>query len=257
MENDYELYLQKWIHGIHSEIEYWDRYMATKGYGDTDGYNKYTAMERPFALEEHLRLPETSFIDVGSGPFSICGTKTDKTKLDFKAVDMMASVYQALKTRYGITTEVTPAFALMECLTEQFGTERFDIVHVSNALDHTFDPMYTILQLVAICRTGGQVILQHHQNEAEAAQYNGLHQWNCTLQNGKFEIWNMHRTIDVAEELGNIAEIYIERHAPLDKVLLTKKKAFALDPNPNRFLFESAIVQALQTGILKKHFTES
>ena len=254
MQNKYELFIRKWINGIQAELEYWEQYIATKGYGKTEEYDQYTAKERPFILEDDLWLPETDFIDVGSGPFSICGTRTKKTNLHFMAVDMMAPIYQSIKFQYGLTTEIEPKFAIMECLSEQFGYESFDIVHISNALDHTFDPISTIEQLLAICRVGGKVILQHHQNEAEAAHYNGLHQWNCTLQKGKFEIWNNVLCIDVAEKLGDAVDIYLERHAPMDKVILTKKKYYSPQKNPYRYLFEFAIVQELQKRIIEDYY---
>ena len=254
MKENYEFFIRNWIKGIRSELQYWEQYIVTKGYGETEEFYRYTASERPFILENDIWLRETDFIDIGSGPFSLCGTKTTRTDLHFQAVDMLAPIYRAIKQHYGLITEVNPEFAIMECLSEQFGYECFDIVHISNALDHTFDPMTTIEQLLAICRIGGKVILQHHQNEAEAAKYDGLHQWNCTLQNGKFEIWNKELRIDVAENLGDSVEIYLERHAPMDKVVLTKKKAYIPHNNPYRYLFEAAIVQELQRRITEEYF---
>lgn len=42
----------------------------------------------------------------------------------------------------------------------------FDVVHMSNALDHCFDPIFGLMQLISVCKIGGKVILRHNENEA-------------------------------------------------------------------------------------------
>ncbi len=251
---EYSAFVTRWLQGIKSELKYWDGYIATKGYGDIDDFNAYTAVKRPFVYDNIFSQKNTSFIDVGSGPFSTCGTCTTKTNLQFIAVDMMAPIYSAIKEKYNLQTEVTPQFTIVERLASQFGLEQFDIVHMSNSLDHTFDPMAGIWQLLGVCKVNGTVILEHHQNEAEAAAYDGLHQWNCTLQNGKFEIWNRETTIDVASELGDLVDITLERHAPMDTVIFKKKKTFKLETNPKDFIFEKILIEELERRILKEYF---
>lgn len=254
MIGDYEKFIDRWMNGIRSELEYWDQYIETRGYGNDEEFREYTAMKRPFILDDDLELPYSKVIDVGSGPFSICGTMSKKGKIDFKAVDIMAPIYERVKERFGLSTEVKPEFAILEELASSLGVEQFDIVHISNALDHTFDPMRGIWQLLAICKVSGKIILQHHQNEAEAAGYNGLHQWNCTLQNGKFEIWNKEKVIDVAAELMDVADITFERHAPMDKVVIRKLKPFYVHQDMNQYLFDKALVQAFEHGVVEEYY---
>lgn len=254
MSTDYVKFIDRWMKGISSELEYWDQYIATQGYGDTQDFLNYTAKERPFLLDDDLELSVSKVIDVGSGPFSLCGTISKNGIIDFTAVDLMAPIYKSVKARYNLETEVCPEFAILEKLASQFGVEQFDIVHISNALDHTYDPMEGIWQLLAICKVSGKVILQHHQNEAEAAKYDGLHQWNCTLQNGKFEIWNKEVVIDVAEELKGLVEITFERHAPMDKVIMRKVKSFDIPQNMNQFLFDKALIQEIEQRIMEDYY---
>ena len=251
--NAYKDYVLKWISGIQNEIDYWDSYMETRGalYQKEAEFKEYTDLNRTFLLENEISAPVVHVLDVGSGPFSTCGLKTDQAKLHLTAVDMLSPVYQQLKRQHGIQSDITPVFGLMDTLEQQFGAETYDIVHISNALDHTFDPMMAIWQLLAVCKIGGKLILEHHQNEAEAAGYQGLHQWNCTLENGKFEIWNLSDRIDVAKNVGDYANFYLERHAPLDKVVITKLRSSPCIQNPHFCLLIEEIMKALELQILQ------
>ena len=82
-EQAYNDYLTAWLNGIEYEINFWDNFIQTKGkdFNTTEEqWKNYIAYERPFTLNDDLFLEETNFLDVGSGPFSSCGTKKEKTK---------------------------------------------------------------------------------------------------------------------------------------------------------------------------------
>ena len=85
---------------------------------------------------------EIQFIDVGSGPFSRCGIATEKVKLEGIAVDPLADIYTILKKKNGLENGIDLRIGFVELLDKQFEKNIFDLVHMSNALDHSFDPVF-------------------------------------------------------------------------------------------------------------------
>lgn len=207
---EYNCYFEQWLHGISSEVRFWDKLMATKGAclgADAEEiFSLRCSFDAPFALERDLEWKETNFLDIGSGPFSRCGVKTDKSILKIQAMDPLAAAYDMLKEKHGIATPIVPETGLVEIVDELYPEESFHIVHMSNALDHCFDPLTGIKKMLYITKTGGKLILRHNENEAEHAHYKGLHQWNIHLtKSGQFEIWRPDLSINVQRELAGYA----------------------------------------------------
>ena len=75
------------------------------------------------------------------------------------------------------------------------------MVYMRNSLDHSFDPLRGLQELLYICKVGGKIILQHAENEAVNQKYSGLHQWNLSLQNEEksFVIWSGNEHYDICE----------------------------------------------------------
>ena len=207
--SNYEAYVEEWLKGIDFEIKFWDKLMETEGScgGDPEVYKLRISPETRFSLEDEIETDETAFCDVGSGPFSNCGVYTYKTNLKITADDPLAKVYEVLKSKYGVVSPINPITGMVELLGRQFEENCFDIVHMSNSLDHCFDPVEGIKQMLAICKVGGKIILRHNENEAEHAKYQGFHQWNIHVENDKFYIWRKDIKIDVAEEIKEFAQV--------------------------------------------------
>ena len=55
-------------------------------------------------------------------------------------------------------------------------------------------------------------MLRHAHNEAERENYSGFHQWNLTLKDGHFIIWNAEEEINFSDEVAGFAshEILME-----------------------------------------------
>lgn len=207
---DYSVFVEKWTEGLYAEIDFWERYISTEGASFSyERYLKQIDSEKAFQLEE--LLPENcdvNFIDVGSGPFSRCGRITNKCNLDITCVDPLGNVYEVIKKKYRIDNKNKITRGFVELLDKQFESNSFDIVHMSNSLDHCFDPIFGIYQLINICKIGGKVVLRHHENEAVRSEYDGLHQWNLSLHNeeNSFVIWNNEERIDVCKEFSEYVD---------------------------------------------------
>ena len=225
-EEEYIIYLERWLEGIESELEFWRHYIETKGKEWNTDWDDLISDDRPFSLDEYLISEETKFLDVGSGPFSSCGIKSNQTKLKIYAVDPLAYIYKEIKNKNKIKTGITPDFAFVENLNEKFGINEFDIVHMRNSLDHAFNPLIGILQMLSICKIGGRIILQHVRNEAENENYYGFHQWNLCINDSEFIIWRLGIKYNVTEILKEYVEFTIKDNPSghLFTVLLIKKQ---------------------------------
>lgn len=233
--------LDSWLNGIYSEIKFWDNMIKTNG-GIYDKNKWYTTINknRPFVLEDDIPVElygkNFDFIDVGSGPFSRCGFLTDKVILNHTAVDPLADAYNVLKSKAGIDTEINLKTGFVEILDKYFEPDSFDMVHMSNSLDHSFDPILGIYQLINICRIGGKVILRHKENEAESAAYEGFHQWNLSVNvsENKFIIWRDDEKYNINEIFSNYVEIKcsVDSIEPIfNRVEMIKKNEISIPDN--------------------------
>ncbi len=245
----------QWLRGLKSEIEFWDKLLGGKTV-----YSKRV----PQAANPHKRfelmddLPndkdKIKFADIGSGAFSRCGLIAEGMQLDILAIDPLADIYQNLKIKYNCENGVKMKTGLVEFLNKQFLQNTFDMVHMSNALDHCFDPILGIYQLLYICKVGGQVILRHHENEAEAESYAGLHQWNLSTQNeeNEFIIWNKKEEYHIGRVFDGVADINIysditesDTNWNYNKVILRKKREVEIPDNGYYNVFGLAVYKEL------------
>lgn len=239
MSDTFKEYFNKWLSGLESEIEYWKLYMEEQGGVSFYGYEEMISATKKFELEDDISSEyygkEYKFLDVGAGPFSRCGRITEKVKLNFLSIDPLASAYSLLKEKNGIDNGIRLETGFVELLNRKFDQNTFDMVHMSNSLDHCFDAVYGIYQLLYVCRIGGKVILRHSENEAEKAGYNGLHQWNLSLHNEEntFLIWRNYEKYDIQQLFQEYADIklypdLIDGRWKYNKVVLEKRKDIIL-----------------------------
>jgi SAM-dependent methyltransferase len=128
-------------------------------------------------------------LDVGAGPVTIIGTATAPRPVEVIAVDPLAENYAALLAKHGLVPVTKTLIGDAETLSD-LKLGEFDIVFSRNALDHSYDPMRAIEQMLKACKPGGVVYLAGHVNEATSNNYSGLHQWNfMPLDNGDLVIW--------------------------------------------------------------------
>jgi len=243
MKNDYTLntQLDAWLDGIYSEIKFWNNMLITDGgVYDKNKWHNTIKRNRPFILEDDIPSEmygtEYHFIDVGSGPFSRCGFITDKVNLFHTALDPLAEVYAALKKNFNIETEINLKTGFVELLDKYLKPNSYDMVHMSNSLDHCFDPVLGIYQLINICKIGGKIILRHKENEAEVEKYEGFHQWNLSVDVDKnqFTIWRDDEKYNINEIFTEYVDITceVDKLEPiLNRVEMKKKKDISIPDN--------------------------
>lgn len=225
--------LRAWKQGIPSEASFWNKWMEQRGGEWPKDFEKRFDPETPLdpwiaAAARSLCKGEMSLLDVGSGPVPAIGYDLEGVALHITAVDPLASVYISLMDHHGLKPPIAPKFASVEELSNFFERNSFDIAHCRNALDHSFDPLRGISEMLKVVRIGGMVLLRHHRNEAEHAEYDGFHQFNFDLRNGRFVIWNKSILVDVADFLYGRAEVSCAMPGHVDVTI--RKIADAGDP---------------------------
>lgn len=149
-------------------------------------------------------------LDVGAGPVTQLGKVWPGRTVLITATDPLANEYNDLLDQARIIPPVRTRLGHGETLSQQFHPNTFDFVCAINALDHSYDPLLVIQGMVDVAKPGSWVKLIHFVNEAEAAGYTGLHQWNFALEDGEFIVWNQRERVRARDRLQRVAEIRCE-----------------------------------------------
>ena len=202
-----------WRWRLPTEIGHWDTWLRTRGMEDPADFARRIAPDQP--LQEHLKklLPQSNgrpyrILDVGAGPLTTVGKVYDGSKIDLLAIDPLASVYDTLLEKNGITPPVRTKYGEAEQVADMYPVDSFDLVHAANSLDHAHDPVAAIKAAARLVRPGGHVFLEHILNEGDREHYGGLHQWNFGVEGDSFKITSKAgQTTDMTKELADVADV--------------------------------------------------
>lgn len=201
-----------WGSGIDYEIDFWTEWFSTSGGRWPEDFKKRldpaSEIEPGFmGLVTTADAAHAKILDVGSGPLSILGKVHNGTLLDITATDPLADFYAEIAENHGVHRPIPVVKAFAEDLTSFFDSNYFDLVHCQNALDHSFEPLRAIFQMLEVVKMNGVVLLRHIPNEAENENYSGFHQWNFDVEDGCFIIWNRHERINVNRLVEGFSDI--------------------------------------------------
>lgn len=186
----------RWRLQLPSEVAFWDAYFRTQGMGIyAEHYQLRLDPSAPFldTLRPYLPVAEpVAVLDVGAGPISPINPRWPGRTIHVTAVDPLAAEYDRILARYGIIPRVRTVAGDGEMLTEQFPAAPFDLAYAANCLDHSYDPLRAITQMLAVVKPGGWVVLDHNIREGAHQRYRGLHQWDFTERDG--DLWIATRT---------------------------------------------------------------
>lgn len=205
-----------WNAALPEEIKFWRNWIETKGLNWKDSYA--WRVDPDYEFYPHLRpfvnVPEggtVRVLDVGAGPLTVLGKNWPGRKLDIVAVDPLAEQYDKLLAEYNVVPLVRTQTGHGERLLEIFPESSFDLVFAENCLDHSYDPLLCLSQMLAVVKPGCYVATDHLVNEGKNESYEGLHQWNFDqwgLFKSKFVIWRPGMApIDVQRHFGTKAKV--------------------------------------------------
>lgn len=215
----------RWRTQLPKEVSFWKQWIDSGG-GNSERYRQ--GLDRSLPLQPELaRLldateGEVRILDVGAGPISFVGKVFGDRPVTLVPVDPLAEEYERLLTAAGVEPPVPTRNGSAEELSKQFPEGSFDLVHASNSIDHAFDPVLAIAEMVKMVRPGGYVYLSHFRNEGHQNGYYGLHQWNFDVEDGEFIVWNPVQRRSVTSELRQVAEIEARLDGDLTEVTLRR-----------------------------------
>lgn len=199
----------EWSKLLSTEKQFWQLWFSNNGWHWPDDFvfrfKEDTEIQPHIAI--HLSTGDENILDVGSGPVTMLGKRFNGKELNIISTDILAEEYALMFSKAGFHIPNPPMKVAGEELSEFFGNIKFDIVHAQNSIDHCFDPVKVISEMVKVLAPNGVIILTHEVCEGRNEDYQGLHQWNFDLEDNRFVIWN-HYTKTVIEEA--IPEINIK-----------------------------------------------
>lgn len=174
---------------VEHEMGFWRQFVRTPRFQQwvapitTPELNKHVQAMLRMYLSMRTQKKAATVLDVGSGPVSILNGFAPGN-LDITTCDPLSEHYQSIfdYNKY----EITPP--LPYPAEEAFQGKTYDVVHISNALDHTVDPAKSLVDLVQCVKEGGYLIVQGFTNEATHENYRGFHQHNLCLIDGQLSI---------------------------------------------------------------------
>lgn len=169
----------KELHGIYHELAFWKEFVKTDRF--LNGWvKKVQTPELHLEVAEFVKsVKHDKVLDVGSGVVSILNGLVDVT-----AVDPLGDLYKLVfdYERHKLTAPL--AYPAEEI---PFRNE-FDIVHISNALDHTQKPVIAYNRLINAVKPGGYLIVQGFENEGTFENWAGFHQNDLWIDDNKLRL---------------------------------------------------------------------
>jgi SAM-dependent methyltransferase len=202
--------------GVSHELDFWTRWFATKGLYWPDDYRRRldprAELDEPLIVERLAEFgDEVAILDVGAGPLTILGKHHPGKALKITPVDPLAREYDELLASFGVDPPIRTALCPGEELLQKFEPGQFDLAYARNSLDHSYDPVAIVRNMVAVVRPGGYVLLRHVRREAEHQNYSGFHQWNLDIEDDHLVLWNRVSKHDLTEELAPSAGVMAYR----------------------------------------------
>ncbi|MCF8369920.1 MAG: class I SAM-dependent methyltransferase [Bacteroidales bacterium] len=198
-----------WGKQLPGEIEYWDQWL-----NDRNNKSFIFRLDPNSKIQDWLtvyldrNLKINRILDVGSGPLSNIGKQCDFCKLEIVCCDVLANDYHTLLLKKGIKAphQIIPTEG--EHLTSVFQENEFNIVFSNNAIDHTYDAVKTISEMIKTAKVGGFVVIQVAEKEGQRNLYRGLHQWDFYAMNSQFMLKRRHmKELDIGARFKHLAEI--------------------------------------------------
>ena len=168
------------------EIDFWKHFVTTNRFLDGWLSSSKTPELNDIVYGFLLNHRSSSVLDVGSGVVSLLHGTIDSDKL--VACDPLADEYAKFFNYNGhrVNQPIAKSAESLDLNT------KFNIVHISNALDHCQDVQKAYSNLYACVDVNGYLILQSFANEGSYENYEGFHQWNLNTIDNQLILTNKY-----------------------------------------------------------------
>jgi SAM-dependent methyltransferase len=233
-----------WTAGLVDEVEAWRQWFhaGAAAYAGQE-FNDFQWRQDPatdlsqhqLSVWRHLKPhappgAAVAILDVGAGPLTALAKKSVGRRVTITAVDPLAVAYDRLLEAHGIQPPVRTGYAEAEELSAAFPLDHFDLVYCQCALDHMYDPLRALRQMLGVVKPGHVVVLLHQVDAGETEGYAGLKQWNLREEGGQVVLWNRDGRWSIDAALAAAAAVRIEgaQDPGLLLVALTKRRPGAV-----------------------------
>jgi len=176
----------QWENDLPSEVSFWEDWIRFKGLHWKKDYkarlDSNSRLQNFFKKYLNKTIPKNKILDVGAGPLTKINKKCNLTKLEIYPIDPLADEYNMLLKKYGIKPLIKTKRLEGEKLTEKYNINTFDITNSRNAIDHAYDPLKVIEEMIKVTKRGGYIILQVAIKEGSYHDWEGLHNWDFFLK---------------------------------------------------------------------------
>jgi SAM-dependent methyltransferase len=208
-----------WESRLKSEMNYWKDQIRRQ---DSKAWHAdYAIRLDPDAplqdiIAEHIdrTVGVNKILDVGAGPLTSINKKCSFCEIQITAVDPLADFYNDILARREITPPVRTEPGWGERLVEQFGEDHFDITYSRNAIDHSYDPIKCIDEMIKVTKKNHYVIVEVNERSGTLEDWKGLHQWNFfvartlpLLEKHLFIEGRSIEAVDVTSHVAKVAEM--------------------------------------------------
>jgi len=181
----------RWNTGLNHEKGFWTEWAK-----DDIKWVKEIRNIEPIMRDLVSWTESTEVLDVASGAVSMFGRLYDGIVFKIVQADALESWFADLvPDRPNESHQVKG-----EDLKKYFGDRKFDAVVSSNGIDHSADPKAVLENMAAVSK--GPIYLEHYRNCAVLNHWEGLHQWNFDIREGRVILWSQGIQLDVANILG-------------------------------------------------------
>jgi SAM-dependent methyltransferase len=215
-----------WNEALPHELRHWEYWMSHESIRPHKEARMSPTFGFPWFAQELLKSQEGATIkvlDLGSGPASTVGSYWPGRTVLLTRVDPLADEYNELLQRHGYQPNIVKGDG--EALLDAVAERDFDFVHSGNALDHAYNPLRCVQNMINICKPAGWIYFLVFENEGEYEKYAGLHQWNFCLENGDIFLWNKSSRVNLRQELSGYRalECVREQHPTMNRPALLVK----------------------------------
>jgi len=162
---------------MQQEIDFWKHFVTTNRFLDGWLSKEKTPELNDIVYGFLLNHKSSLTLDVGSGVVSLLHGTIDPDKLT--SCDLLAAEY--VKFFNYPNYQIKPPLA--KSAEELDFNTKFNVVHISNALDHCQDVPKAYNNLYSCVDANGYLIVQGFVNEGIYENYEGFHQWNLNVVN--------------------------------------------------------------------------
>ena len=164
------------IKGADHELSFWKQFVQSDRFINGWLSNDKTPELNDLVYMFLLGQPDADVLDCGSGVVSILHGTVKRGNLH--SYDLLGDKYEYIFDYTKVGIDLKPvAIACEDINTIDF----YDVVHISNALDHTQNPQAAYNAMYRAVKPGGFLIVQGFVNEGTHEDWQGFHQHDLDL----------------------------------------------------------------------------